>query len=79
MSGAIALACVLGLSGILVHSAVDFNLEIPANAAFFYVVCTVAATEPFAKPARRRHPVRNKPQEKMLEAPESIQQSATNF
>jgi O-antigen ligase len=79
MSGAIALACVLGLSGILVHSAVDFNLEIPANAALFYVVCTVAATEPFAKPARRRHPVRNKPQEKMLEAPESIQQSATNF
>jgi hypothetical protein len=26
----------LGLSGILVHSAVDFNLQIPANAALFY-------------------------------------------
>ena len=41
LSGATALACVLGLSGILVHSAFDFNLQIPANAALFYVLCTI--------------------------------------
>ena len=35
ISGALALACVLGLSGILIHSAVDFNLQIPANAILF--------------------------------------------
>ncbi len=43
MSGAMTLACLLGVSGILVHSAVDFNLQIPANAALFYVLCTMAA------------------------------------
>jgi hypothetical protein len=35
----------LGATGILVHSFVDFNLQIPANAALFYVLCVVAATE----------------------------------
>jgi len=42
----VTLAAVLGISGILVHSFVDFNLQIPANAALFFVLCTVAATEP---------------------------------
>jgi hypothetical protein len=70
---------VLGLSGILVHSVVDFNLQIPANAALFYVMCTVAAAEPFAKPARRRHTVRSKVQEEMPGAGESMQRSAGNF
>jgi O-antigen ligase len=79
MSGAASLACMLGLSGILVHSAVDFNLQIPANAALFYVVCTVAATKPFAKPARKRHMVRSKPREELAETSDSMQQSATNF
>jgi O-antigen ligase len=37
------LAAVLGVTGIVVHSFVDFNLQIPANAAFFYVLCVVAA------------------------------------
>jgi O-antigen ligase len=80
MGAAVALACVLGLSGILVHSAVDFNLQIPANAALFYVMCTVAAAEPFAKPARRRHRERGKPQEGIPDAQhQSLQQTATNF
>jgi hypothetical protein len=79
MSGAVTLACLLGLSGILVHSAVDFNLQIPANAALFYVLCTVAASEPFAKPARKRRPVRSKPPEEALEPREALPQSATNF
>jgi O-antigen ligase len=79
MSGATALACVLGLSGILVHSALDFNLQIPANAALFYVLCTVAASEPFARPARKRRPVRSKPLEEALTSPEVFEQPATNF
>jgi O-antigen ligase len=43
---AVTLAAVLGVIGILVHSFVDFNLQIPANAALFYVLCVVAAMEP---------------------------------
>jgi O-antigen ligase len=79
MSGAVTLACVLGLSGILVHSAVDFNLQIPANAALFYVLCTIAASEPFAQPARKRRVARSKPPEEIPAAPEALQQPATNF
>lgn len=45
-NGALALAAMLGCTGILVHSALDFNLQIPANAALFYVLCTLAAMEP---------------------------------
>jgi O-antigen ligase len=79
MSGAVTLACVLGLSGILVHSAVDFNLQIPANAALFYVLCTIAASEPFAQPARKRRVARSKPAEEVLTSQEALQQPATNF
>jgi O-antigen ligase len=79
ISGAVALACVLGLSGILVHSAVDFNLQIPANAALFYVLCTIAASEPFMQPARKRRAVRTKPPEELLTSSEPLQQPATNF
>ena len=46
--GAVSLAALLGCSGILFHSFVDFNLQIPANAALFYVLCGLAATKPFA-------------------------------
>ena len=41
-----ALAALLGITGILVHSLVDFNLQIPANAAIFYALCTLAAMKP---------------------------------
>jgi O-antigen ligase len=44
INGAVTLACLLGCSGILVHSFVDFNLQIPANAAWFYVLAVVAAS-----------------------------------
>jgi O-antigen ligase len=54
VSGAVSLACILGATGILVHSAVDFNLQIPANAALFYVLCNVGAADRFAQPVRRR-------------------------
>jgi O-antigen ligase len=45
-NSAVTLAASLGVSGILVHSFVDFNLQIPANAALFYVLCVVAAMDP---------------------------------
>ena len=57
-NGAVALAAVLGVTGILIHSFVDFNLQIPANAALFYVLCVVAAMESRFRLFRRK-PVRN--------------------
>jgi O-antigen ligase len=47
--GALSLAALLGCTGILVHSFVDFNLQIPANAALFYVLCVLAASNPSAE------------------------------
>jgi O-antigen ligase len=79
VGGAMTLACLLGFSGILVHSAVDFNLQIPANAALFYVVGTMAASEPLVKPMRKRRPVRSKPVEPTFDPQENLQKSATNF
>jgi O-antigen ligase len=55
--GAVSLAALLGCTGILLHSFVDFNLQIPANAALFYVLCGLAASGPLAelsKPGRSR-------------------------
>src|SRR2546422_3969552 len=57
-NGAVALAAVLGVTGILIHSFVDFNLQIPANTALFYVLCVVAAMEPRFGFSRRK-PVRS--------------------
>jgi O-antigen ligase len=57
-NGAVALAALIGVTGLLVHSFVDFNLQIPANAALFYVMCTIAAMDPqFGKSKRhaRKH------------------------
>jgi hypothetical protein len=42
-SRALRLAALIGLTGLLVHSAFDFNLQIPANACMFYFMCAVAA------------------------------------
>ena len=50
--GAVSLAALLGCTGILVHSFLDFNLQIPANAAFFYVLCALAASELSAASSR---------------------------
>lgn len=51
-NGLVALAALLGITGILVHSFVDFNLQVPANAALFYVLCTLAASKPRFAPFR---------------------------
>jgi O-antigen ligase len=55
LNGAVAVTALLGISGILVHSLVDFNMQIPANAAIFYSLCTIAAMEPRFKTHRRTH------------------------
>jgi O-antigen ligase len=72
ISGAVALACTLGFTGILVHSAVDFNLQIPANAALFYVFCTLAAAPAYAKPVKKRRFVPAKPAEDVVPASEVV-------
>ena len=53
-NGAVALAALLGVIGILVHSLVDFNLQVPANASLFYVFCVVAAMESRFGKTRRK-------------------------
>ena len=53
-SGATTLACSLGVLGILVHSFVDFNLQIPANAALFYAFCAIVGAPPLLQRSRKR-------------------------
>lgn len=53
-NGTLTVAALLGCIGILVHSFLDFNLQIPANAALFYVLCAIAAADPFQESQRRR-------------------------
>ena len=54
VNGTLTVAALLGCVGILVHSFLDFNLQIPANAALFYVMCAIAAVPPFQESQRRR-------------------------
>jgi O-antigen ligase len=53
-NGTLTVAALLGCVGILVHSFLDFNLQIPANAALFYVLCAIAAARPLQESRRRR-------------------------
>lgn len=53
-TGALTAAALLGCVGILVHSFLDFNLQIPANAALFYVLCAIVASPPLEESHRRR-------------------------
>jgi O-antigen ligase len=57
VSGATTLACTLGVVGILLHSLVDFNLQIPANAALFFVFCSIAGAPPLLQRLRQPKPV----------------------
>ena len=51
---AVFLAAMLGCTALLLHSLVDFNLHIPANAAMFYVLCALAATRPASTSSKPR-------------------------
>jgi len=53
--GTLTAAALVGVVGLLVHSALDFNLQIPANAALFYVLCAIAAAAPLRETQRIRH------------------------
>jgi hypothetical protein len=66
VSGAATLACTLGFTGILVHSLFDFNLQVPANAALFYVLCTIAAAPPLIQRARKRKPTSHEEKEPLI-------------
>jgi O-antigen ligase len=57
VSCAVSLVCTLGITGMLVHSFFDFNLQIPANAALFYVLCAIAAGPPLLQRSKKRKPV----------------------
>lgn len=72
VSAAVTLACTLGFTGILVHSLVDFNLQIPANAALFYVFCTLAAAPPLFQRSSKRKPAAPSPTEEVLPASEVV-------
>lgn len=72
VNGAVTLACTISFTGILVHSLVDFNLQIPANAALFYVFCTIAAAPPFVQRVRKRRPVTPSPVEQEFPASEVV-------
>ncbi len=50
-AAAVRMSALVGCTGILVHSFLDFNLHIPANAAWFYVLCALATTTA-VEPAR---------------------------
>jgi len=71
VTGAVSLACLLGATGILVHSFFDFNLQIPANAAFFYVYCALASSSPLLHRTRKRKPA-TREQEEVLPASEVV-------
>jgi O-antigen ligase len=66
---AVTLAAMLGVTAILVHSFVDFNLQIPGNAALFYVLCVVAAMNPCFGLHRRGQRNRSRSVEKLSNSP----------
>lgn len=43
-TSAVSLAALIGCTGVLLHSFVDFNLQIPGNAACFYALCGLAGS-----------------------------------
>ena len=62
INGGVSVAAIIAIVGIMVHSLVDFNLQIPANAALFYAMCTIAAIPPRFSSRRRDRNSRSNPQ-----------------
>lgn len=59
----IKIGCLCGIVGLLVHSFVDFNLQIPSNAFYFVLLVGLATTdtrEPGAAPSRPALPGRGR-------------------
>jgi O-antigen ligase len=59
-AGALQLSGFIACAGFLIHSLVDFNLHIPANALLFFLMAHLATAEipeasPPSSPSRRRH------------------------
>jgi O-antigen ligase len=48
------LAGMIGVTGILIHSFWDFNLQIPANAALFFALAALTAAVPMNKRRNNR-------------------------
>jgi O-antigen ligase len=65
VNGILALVALLGISGILVHSLVDFNLEIPANALLFFALCTAAGMDTRFRNLRRENKHRDATMEEL--------------
>jgi hypothetical protein len=64
-SAALNLSGLVACSGFLVHSLVDFNLHLPANAQLFFLMATLASStiipvKAETAPARGRHHSRNR-------------------
>jgi O-antigen ligase len=55
VNGAVSLAALVGISGVLVHGLVDSNLQIPANAMLFFAFCSIAAMDTRFRNHRRKH------------------------
>lgn len=72
VTSAMSVACVLAATGMLVHSFVDFNLQIPANAALFYVLCTLGTASPLLQRIRKRRPATPNDSENLLPASEVV-------
>ena len=72
VNGAVSLAVLVSVSGILVHSLVDFNLQVPANAMLFFVFCSIAATDTRFRNHRRDRRTRAAVEE-AVETPPAIQ------
>jgi O-antigen ligase len=74
VNGAVALAALLACTGILAHSFLDSNLQIPANAALFYVFATIAAADSrFGSHRRLRHHRRRGPTDEIaVSSPSSV-------
>src|SRR5579871_1069285 len=72
VSSAVTLACGLGFTGILIHSFFDFNLQIPANAALFYVLCAIAAAPPLLQRSKKRKPVATDVEEELFPTSEVV-------
>lgn len=52
----LGLACCAGLAAMLIHSLVDFNMYVPANAMVFAWIMGIAAGLPQAETRKERHP-----------------------